>query len=152
MSEDKHTKIDIPESIDAYRITLFWGLTIVQIILLFVATLFIGFGISAVVSRHIISAVPLFGMALMTLLGIVEIRGRNFYKHISFIISYYKDRPRVLVYHHYAPSGNARQQAKQLVYQQEDHSKTLVIIFTSLIIGVLLLALTFYYLYYVTHS
>ncbi len=152
MSDDKQTKIDIPESIDTYKITLFWGLTITQIVLLFVATLFIGFGISLAVSRNIIGAVPLFVLAILVLLGILEIRGRNFYTHVSFIISYFKDKPRVLIYHHYAPSGNAGKQSKQLVYQQEDNSKTVLMIFAGLAAGIILLILTIMYLYHVTYS
>lgn len=152
MNEDKQTKIDIPESVDAYRITLFWGLTITQIVLLFIATLFMGFGISAFVAKNAIASIPLFMMAVLVLLGILEIRGRNFYKHLSFIISYFKDKPRVLIYHHYAPSGNAARQAKQLVYQEEDHSKTIIMIVTGVSIGIILLLLTSIYLYHVTHS
>ncbi len=150
MTEDKQTKIDIPESVDAYKITLFWGLTITQIVLLFIATLFIGFGISAVASKSIFVSIPLFAMAVLTLLGILEIRGRNFYKHLSFVIAYYKDQPRVLIYHHYAPS--ARSHAKQLVYQQEDHSRMVTMIFAGLVVGITLLVLTIMYLYHVTHS
>ena len=151
MTEDKQTKIDIPESVDAYRITLFWGLTITQIVLVFIATLFVGFGISAVVSHHTATSSVMFAMAIITLLGILEIRGRNFYKHVSFIVAYYKDRPKVLIYHHHAPSGNAGIQSKQLVYQQEDNSKMIFMIFGTIAGGVILLILTIIFLYHAIH-
>ncbi len=90
MNEDRKTKIDIPESIDGYKVTLFWGLNILQLVLVFIATLFVGFGIVGAASRSILATLSMFFFAGLSLLGIVEIRGRNFYRHLSFIFSYYK--------------------------------------------------------------
>ena len=151
MHEDKQNKIDIPESIDAYKVTLFWGLTIIQVVLVFTATLFTGFGIFSVVAKNIITSVFMFFMAGLVLLGIVEIRGRNFFRHLAFIFSYYKHKPRVLIYHHYAGSGLAAVQAKQLVFQKESNTKMLIIIVLSVFFGILLLALISYYLFHVIH-
>jgi len=151
MNEDRHNKIDIPESIDGYKITLFWGLTITQIVLVFIAVLCVGFGIVSITTGQYFTTVGMFLMAAATLLGIVEIRGRNFYRHLSFIFAYYKHKPRVLIYHHYAGSGLAAVQAKQLVYQKEDNTKTFIMIIFSLLVGVVLLGLIAYYLFYVLH-
>lgn len=152
MSEDKQTKIDIPESIDTYKVTLFWGLTITQIVLVFIATLFTGFGIFSLVSRNYLGVLPMFLVTSLALLGIVEIRGRNVYRHVLFILSYYKTKPRVLIYNHYATSGVATLQAKQLVYQKESNTKIFVMIFASLLIGLLLLLLISIHLYHVIHK
>jgi hypothetical protein len=152
MSDDKLTKIDIPESIESYKVTLFWGLTITQIILVFIATLFTGFGILGLVSKHFLTMTTMLLITALALLGIVEIRGRNFYRHILFILSYYKSKPKVLIYNHYATSGTAALQAKQLVYQKDDNTKTFILILAGLAVGLLLLAFIALYLYHVIHS
>src|SRR5581483_6012938 len=112
MIDDKQTKIDIPESIDAYQITLFWGLTIMQVVLVFIATLLIGFGIYSALAKKIPTAIIMFLLASVSLLGMVEIRGRNFFRHILFIFSYYRREPRVRIYHHAATSGLASEHRK----------------------------------------
>ncbi len=150
MSADKELKIDIPESIEGYTITLFWGLTIKQIILVFAATLFVGFGIFSLVGRNFLSTLFMLIMATLCLLGMVSIRGRNFYRYILFIISYYKHKPRVLIYNHYSASGAPRQQAKQLVYQQENNNKILIIISIAICCGLALLVFIGIHLYHVT--
>lgn len=152
MSEEKRTTVDIPESIEGYTVTLFWGLTITQIVLVFFATLFVGFGIFSLVLKHFLTMALMLVMTGLMLLGIVQIRGRNFYRHILFILSYYQNKPRVLIYNHYATSGVAALQAKQLVYQRESQTKTLIMIVGALIFGVVLLILVAIYLYYVLHS
>ncbi len=151
MAADKQSKIDIPESIEGYTVTLFWGLTVKQIILVFIATLFLGFGIFNLVSRRYVAMLGMFVMTSLSLLGIVELRGRNFYKHLLFIFSYYKNKPRVLIYNHYSTSGTATVQAKQLVYQKENNTKIFIIIFVALALGFLLLILIGEYLYHVIH-
>ncbi len=148
MNEDKKMKVNIPESIDTYKVTLFWGLTIAQVILVFIATLFTGFGIVSASSRNILTSFGMFLFAGGALLGIVEIRGRNFYRHVLFIVSYYKNKPRVLIYHHYAASGIARIQARQLVGQKEDNTRIFIGIFIALAVGVALLGATAWYLSY----
>lgn len=152
MSEEKRTTVDIPESIEGYTVTLFWGLTITQIVLVFFATLFVGFGIFSLVLKHFLTMTLMLVMTVLMLLGIVQIRGRNFYRHILFILSYYQNKPRVLIYNHYATSGVAALQAKQLVYQRESQTKTLIMIVGALIFGVVLLILVAIYLYHVLHS
>jgi hypothetical protein len=152
MSEEKRTTVDIPESIEGYTVTLFWGLTITQIVLVFFATLFVGFGIFSLVLKHFLTMTLMLVMTGLMLLGIVQIRGRNFYRHILFILSYYQNKPRVLIYNHYATSGVAALQAKQLVYQRESQTKTLIMIVGALIFGVVLLILVAIYLYHVLHS
>lgn len=152
MSEEKHLTLDIPESIDRYKVTLFWGLTVTQIILVFLAILFTGFAIFSVVLKHYLTAFLMVVMVGLSLLGIVEIRGRNFYRYILFILSYYENKPRVLIYHHYATSGAAAVQAKQLVYQKEKNTKIFVMIFVALFIGLVLLVGIGIYLFYVLHS
>ncbi|MFA5991651.1 MAG: PrgI family protein [Candidatus Doudnabacteria bacterium] len=151
MAADKQSKIDIPESIEGYTVTLFWGLTVKQIILVFIATLFLGFGIFNLVSRRYVAMLGMFVMTSLSLLGIVELRGRNFYRHLMFIFSYYKNKPRVLIYNHYSASGTAAVQAKQLVYQKENNTKIFIIIFVALALGFLLLILIGEYLYHVIH-
>ncbi len=152
MSEDKQFKIDIPESIEGYKVTLFWGLGLKQIILLFGATLFLGFGILNLVGHRFMVTTEAFIIMALLLLGITEIRGRNFYRHILFIFSYYKNKPRVLIYKHYSSSGSAGAYAKQLVFQKDNHTKTFIIIFIALILGLLLLILAGVYIYYVIHQ
>lgn len=152
MSEDKQTKIDIPESIDRYQLTLFWGLSIGHVVLVFVVTLFIGFGIYSIAAKKIITSVSMFALAAACLLGIIEIRGRNFYRYLVFILIYYKQKPRVLIYHHAPVSGLAREQAKQLVFEKEDNTKMFTLIIAGVAGGVLLLLLTAFYLFYVIHS
>ncbi len=152
MEEDKQIRVDIPDSIDSYKLTLFWGLTLGQIMLLFIATLLIGFGILSIFTKRFFIVPLMFVLAGLTILGIVEIRGRNFYRHILFIVSYYKSKPKVLIYNHYAVSGLAAIQLKQLVYQKENNTKLFIIIGVSIVIGVIVLILTAYYLYYVLHS
>lgn len=152
MVEEKQHQIDIPESIDSYKVTLFWGLTVTQIILLFVATLFIGFAIFNAFARHFMTALAMFLITGFPLLGIFEIRGRNFYRHGLFILSYYQKKPKVLIYNHYAGSGLATVQLKQLVYQKENNTKLLVAIAVAIVLGITLLILTAYYLYHVTHT
>jgi hypothetical protein len=151
MAADKQSKIDIPESIEGYTVTLFWGLTVKQIILVFIATLFLGFGIFNLVSRRYVAMLGMFVMTSLSLLGIVELRGRNFYRHLMFISSYYKNKPRVLIYNHYSASGTAAVQAKQLVYQKENNTKIFIIIFVAITLGFLLLILIGEYLYHVIH-
>jgi PrgI family protein len=152
MAEDKQSKIDIPESIEGYTVTLFWGLTIKQIILVFVATLFLGFGIFSLISRHYSAMLGMLAMVALSLLGIVEIRGRNFYEHLLFIFSYYKNKPRVLVYSHYSASGTAAVHTKQLVYQKDNDTKIFILIFAALALGLLILIFTGEYLYHVIHK
>ncbi len=153
MSEDKQTKIDIPESIESYKLTLFWGLTITQIILVFIAVLFIGFGIFNVVLHRFIAMAGMFFVTALAVLGIIEIRGRNFYRHVLFIVSYYRNKPGVLIYHHYAASGAAVVQARELLAsQRDDRKKTFVFVMIALVVGVLMLILISIYLYYVLHS
>ena len=152
MSEEKQITLDIPESIDRYKVTLFWGLTVIQIILVFLAVLFTGFAIFSIVLKHFLTMSLMLLMTGLSLLGIVEVRGRNFYRYILFIISYYQRKPRVLVYHHYATSGAAAIQAKQLVYQQEKNTKVFILIFLALAIGLALLIGIGLYLGYVLHS
>ncbi len=151
MAADKQSKIDIPESIEGYTVTLFWGLTVKQIILVFIATLFLGFGIFNLVSRRYAAMLGMFVMTSLSLLGIVELRGRNFYRHLMFIFSYYKNKRRVLIYNHYSASGTSAVQAKQLVYQKENNTKIFIIIFAVLALGFLLLILIGEYLYHVIH-
>ncbi len=151
MAEDKQFKIDIPESIEGYKVTLFWGLGLKQVILVFVATLCLGLAVFNLASGHFFITVATFIMTVLTLLAIVEIRGRNFYRHILFIFSYYKNKPKVLIYNHYSSSGSAEAQIKQLVFQKDNHTKTFIIIFISLALGLLLLILVGVYIYHVTH-
>ena len=152
MSDEKHKTLDIPQSIEGYKVTLFWGMTITQVVLVFLATLFVGFAIFSLVLKHFPTMALMLLMTGLALLGIVEIRGRNFYRHILFIISYYQRKPRVLVYHHYATSGVAAIQAKQLVYQQEKNTKVFILIFLALAVGLALLIGIGLYLHYVLHS
>lgn len=152
MSEERQITLDIPESIDRYKVTLFWGLTVTQIILVFLAVIFTGFAIFSIVLRHFLTTALMLLMVGFSLLGIVEIRGRNFYRYVLFIVSYYQKKPRVLIYHHYATSGAAAVQAKQLVYQQEKNTKLFVLIFLAIAIGLALLIGIGFYLYYVLHS
>jgi len=152
MSEDKKTNIDIPESIEGYKLTLFWGLTIKQIILVFIATLFVGFGIFTLVSKQVITSIVMFFVTALALLGIVELRGRNFYRHLLFILSYYQTKPRVLIYNHFSTSGDAREQNKHLIYEQTSNTKTFVSILIALGIGLILLILIALYIYHVVHT
>ncbi len=152
MSDDKQTKIDIPESVESYKLTLFWGLTVIQIILVFVATLFTGFGVFALVSKRFVSMTLMFSVTGLILLGIIEIRGRTFYKHLLFIYSYYHSMPRVFIYNHYSASGAAKEQGKQLIFTQDNNQKTFVTIFVALGIGLILLILIGFYLYHIVHS
>ena len=151
MQEDTQMKVDIPESIDSYKLTLFWSLTLGQIILLFITTLLIGFGILSVFTKKFLAVPLMFILAGLTILGIIEIRGRNFYRHVLFIVSYYKSKPKVLIYNHYAVSGLATIQLKQLIYQKESNTKVFFIIGMCIAIGIILLIGIAYYLYYVLH-
>jgi hypothetical protein len=151
MSNDKQTKIDIPESIDRYEVTLFWGLSIRQVVLVFAATLLVGFSIYSLAAKNILTSVGMVTLAAACLLGIIEIRGRNFYRHLGFIVVYYKQKPRVLIYHHAPVSGLAREQAKQLVFEQEDNTKMFMLVIAGVAGGVLLLILTAIYLLHVIH-
>ncbi len=151
MNEEKQMKINIPESIDTYKVTLFWGLTITQVIRVFIATLFTGFGLVSGSARNYITMLGMFLISVGALLGIVEIRGRNFYRYILFIVSYYKSKPRVLIYHHYAASGIASIQARQLVGQKEDNARIFIGIFIALAIGLILLGLIAWYLFFRLH-
>jgi hypothetical protein len=152
MSEEKQIKIDIPESVEGYKLTLFWGLTVIQIISVFVATLFTGFGVFAMVSKHFAGMIAMFGATGLILLGIVEIRGRGFYRHILFMLSYYQNKPRVFIYNHYSASGAAKEQGKQLVYTQDSNRKTFITIFAALGVGLILLILIGFYLYHTVHG
>ena len=152
MSEEKRTTVDIPESVEGYTVTLFWGLTITQIVLVFFATLFVGFGIFNLVLKNFLTMTLMFVMTGLMLLAIVQIRGRNFYRHILFIVSYYQQKPRVLIYNHYASSGIAALRAKQLVYQRQNNTRTLMMIVGALFVGIVLLILVAIYLYHVLHS
>ncbi len=134
---------------EGYTVTLFWGLTVKQIILVFIATLFIGFGIFSIVGKNYLTALAMCVMAGLSLLGIAEIRGRNFYRYAFFIFSYYKNKPRVLIYNHYSTRGTATVQAKQLVYQKENNTKVFIVIFATLALSLVLLALIIFYLYHV---
>lgn len=152
MTEDKQFKIDIPESIEGYKVTLFWGLGLKQIILVFVATLCLGLAVFNLASGHFLTMIATFIMTILTLLAIVEIRGRNFYRHGLFIFSYYKNKPKVLIYNHYSSSGSAEAQIKQLVFQKDNHTKTYAFIFIGLALGFLLLILIGIYIYHVIHQ
>ncbi len=152
MTEDKQSKIDIPESIEGYTVTLFWGLTIKQIVLVFIATLFVGFAIFSLVSGKILTTLLMLLMTGLSLLAMVEIKGRNFYRYLLFIFSYYKSKPRVLIYNHYSSSGMATIKATQLVYQKEDNNRIFIIIFAGMILGLALLSLIGIYLYHVIHK
>lgn len=152
MDTEKQLKIDIPESIDRYKVTLFWGLTVTQVILVFIGTLFTGFAIFSVVSGHTLAMLGLLIVAALAFIGLVEIRGRNFYHHGLFILTYYKSKPRVLIYNHYASSGIATIQKKQLVYQKENNTKIFIMIAVALVIGLTLLLFIALYLYHVTHT
>lgn len=152
MSDDKQNKIDIPDSIERYKLTLFWGLTIMQVLLVFTSTLCIGFGIFSAVSRHVITTIGMFLLASAVFFGLFEIRGRNVYRHFLFLIAYYTHRPRVLIYHHDATSGASSVQAKQLVYQQEDNTKTFIFILIAVVIGLILLFFISRYVYHIIHS
>ena len=152
MSDEKQTKIDIPESVEGYRLTLFWGLTVGQIVLVFIATLFTGFGVFALAAKNFVGMIVMFAVAGLTLLAIVQIRGRGFYKHIAFIVSYYRKKPRVFIYNHYSASGAAKEQGKQLIFEQTGEQKTFVTIFIALGVGIILLALIGVYLYHVVHN
>lgn len=148
---DKQLKIDIPESVEGYTVTLFWGLTIKQIILVFIASLFVGFSIFNLAAKNFVSVVFMLVMAGLTLLGMTSIRGRNFYRYILFIVHYYKRKPRVLIYNHYSASGAAKLQAKQLVYQQENNTKLFIIILISICIGLAVLIFISIHIYHVIH-
>jgi hypothetical protein len=149
MAPDSQSKIDIPESIEGYKVTLFWGLGIKEVILVFMAILLVGFGVFCLVSHKPMTALGLAILAALTLLNLAEVRGRNFYKHIWFIFSYYKTKPQVLIYHHLATSGSIAISDKQLVYQKENNSKIFIIIFIALAFGLLLIGLIGVYLYHV---
>jgi hypothetical protein len=58
----------------------------------------------------------------------------------------------VLIYHHAPISGLAREQAKQLVFEKEDNTRMFALIIGGVVVGVLLLLLTAFYLLYVIHS
>lgn len=152
MSDEKHRTLDIPQSIEGYKVTLFWGMTITQVVLVFLATLFVGFAIFSLVLKHFPTMALMLLMTGLALLGIVEIRGRNFYRHILFIISYYQHKPRVLIYNHYATSGSASVQAKQLIYERGSEKRTFVMIFVALFVLVALLISVAIYLSHVLHS
>ncbi len=149
--EDKQAKIDIPDSIESYSVTLFWGLTMKQIVLMFIATLFVGFGMFSVVAKNYPTLLLMLVMTGLTMLGMVEVKDRNFYRYLLFIFSYYKTKPRVLIYHHYSSSGLPHIKQKQLVYEQESNYKLLIIIVIAILIGLILLALISIYLYHVAH-
>ena len=149
MALGAESKIDIPESIEGYKVTLFWGLGIKEVVLVFIAILLVGFGTFCLVSHRIMAALGLTILAGLTLLNLAEVRGRNFYKHIWFIFSYYKTKPQVLIYHHLASSGSIAISDKQLVYQKENNSKTFIIIFIALALGLLLLGLIGEYIHHV---
>lgn len=149
--EDKQTKIDIPDSIESYTVTLFWGLTMKQVVLMFIATLFIGFAIFNIVARNYFTALFMIIMSSLTLLDMVEIKGRTFYRYLLFIFIYYTTKPRVLIYHHFQISGKNRLSQKQLIYEQENNSKLFIIIFCAVIVGIIALILTGIHLYHVAH-
>jgi hypothetical protein len=149
MATGTESKIDIPESIEGYKVTLFWGLGIKEVILVFIAILLVGFGVFCFVSHSPMIALGLTVLAGLTLLAMAEVRGRNFYKHLWFIISYYKTKPQVLIYHHLATSGSITISDKQLVYQKENNRKIFIIIFTALALGLLLLGLALEYIHHV---
>jgi hypothetical protein len=154
MSDEKQTKIDIPESVEGYKLTLFWGLTVAQIVLVFIATLFTGFGVFAIAAKNFVGMATMFLIAGLVLLAVVEVRGRGFYRHLAFIASYYRSKPRVFIYNHYSVSGRAKEQGKQLIFRQDSNQKTFVIIFTALGVGVVLMILIGIYLFHVvgTHK
>lgn len=145
------SKIDIPESIESYKVTLFWGLTIKQVILVFIAILCVGMAIFCLVSHRPITSLSMFVLAAFTLLAMAEVRGRNFYRHLFFIFSYYQAKPQVLIYYHLAASGSVALQGKQLVYQKEADRKIFIIIFVALSLGLMLLGLVGAYIYHVIH-
>jgi hypothetical protein len=152
MAIDKPSKIDNPESIESYKVTLFWGLTIKQVVLLFIATLFVGFGVFSLTGHRPVASAGMFIMTALTLVAMTEVRGRNFYRHLLFIFSYYKSKPQVLIYHHYTNSGQSAFQTKQLVYQKENNGKILTFIILGIILGLTLLTLTGIYIYHVIHK
>jgi hypothetical protein len=147
MSDEKQTKIDIPESVEGYKLTLFWGLTVGQIVLVFIATLFTGFGVFAIAAKNFIGMAAMFLVAGLVLLGVVEVRGRGFYRHLAFIAAYYRSKPRVFIYNHYSVSGRAKERGKQLIFQNDNNEKTFVTIFAALGIGIVLLILIGVYLF-----
>ena len=149
--EDKQTKIDIPDSIESYTVTLFWGLTMKQVVLMFIATLFIGFAIFNIVARNYFTVMLMLIMSSLTLLEMVEIKGRTFYRYLLFVFMYYATKPRVLIYHHFQISGKNRLSQKQLIYEQENNFKLFIIIFCAVIVGVIALILTVIHLYHVAH-
>lgn len=149
--EDKQTKIDIPDSIESYTVTLFWGLTMKQVVLMFIATLFIGFAIFNIVARNYFTVMLMLIMSSLTLLEMVEIKGRTFYRYLLFVFMYYATKPRVLIYHHFQISGKNRLSQKQLIYEQENNFKLFIIIFCAVIVGVIALILTGIHLYHVAH-
>lgn len=152
MTEDKQSKIDIPDSIEGYRVTLFWGLGIQQIVLVFIAILFVGFGVFSFVDHRTLVGLEMLTMAALSLLAMAEIRGRNFYRHLFFIYSYYRTKPQVLIYHHYSESGSSSNQAKQLVYQKQNNNNIFIIIFFALGLGLIMLVLVGEYIYHVIHK
>lgn len=148
MAEDKQFKIDIPQSLDSYKVTQFWGLTVKQIVMVFIAVIFAGFGIFSLPARHFMAAILMLAISGLALLGIVEIHGRNFYRYLLFIFFYYKTKPQVLVYSHNSSSGIAGKP----IYQKDENRKTFVLILSSIAIGLLLLILTVMRLYHVIHK
>lgn len=152
MASDKQSKIDIPDSIESYSVTLFWGLTMKQVVLVFIATLFTGLAVFSLVSKNYLPTLGMLSMAALTLLAMVEVKGRNFYRYIAFIIAYYRSKPKVLIYNHYSTSGMATIKAKQLVYQQESNYKLFIILATSILLGIAILLLISIYLYHVVHK
>lgn len=152
MSEEKEFKIDIPESIESYKVTLFWGLGLKQIVLVFAACLFMGLGVFNVFSgQFALTALMLLACAAL-LLGILEIRGRNFYRHLIFILTYYQTKPKVYIYDHISQSAKVAFQRQQLVYQKESNFKIYLAIAISIITGFVLLTLTGIYIYHVIHK
>ncbi len=152
MNEEKQFRIDIPESIEGYKVTLFWGLGLKQIVLLFISLLFIGFGVYSLAARHVMSALFMFFVGDLSLLGILEIQGRNFYYHLLFIFLYYQSKPQALIYSQQSFSAKSEQTPKQLVYEKSNNNKLFVLIILGLIFGLILFSLTIYYISHVIHK
>jgi hypothetical protein len=120
--------------------------------LVFAAILFAGFAVFNLLAKHLLPGLIMFLASGLALLGITEIRGRNFYRHLLFVFSYYRRKPIVLIYNHYPASGALAVQAKQLVYQKPNNTKILLLIFLSIAFGLILLILIGIYLYHVIHK
>ena len=150
MSAEKLSKIDIPESLDSYKVTLFWGLGLKQVIIVFLATLLAGLGIFDLASHNLLTSFGVFMLSTLTLLALIEIRGRNFYRFVFFVFRYFKSKPRTLIYQHRNPTRDNFEEG--LFEQKQKNKKTFMLIFLFLVLGFLALILIGTYIYYVVHK